>query len=31
MSADSFERYVMPEIRVVRRGPLVLIPVTYRG
>ncbi len=28
MSVDSFERYVLPEIRVVRRGALVLVPVT---
>lgn len=27
MSVDSFERYVLPEIRVVRRGALVLVPV----
>jgi hypothetical protein len=27
MSVDSFERYVQPEIRVVRRGALVLVPV----
>jgi hypothetical protein len=27
MSANSFERYVMPEIKVVRRGRLVLVPV----
>jgi hypothetical protein len=27
MSVDSFERYVLPEIRVVRQGSLVLVPV----
>jgi hypothetical protein len=27
MSVDSFERNVMPEIRVVRMGALVLVPV----
>ena len=27
MSVDSFERHVMPELRVIRRGKLVLIPV----
>lgn len=27
MSVDSFERHVMPELRVVRRGRLVLVPV----
>ena len=27
MSVDSLERYVMPDLRVVRRGRLVLIPV----
>lgn len=27
MSTDSLERYVMPEIRVVRVGALVLVPV----
>jgi hypothetical protein len=27
MSVDSFERYVLPEIRVVRVGALVLVPV----
>jgi hypothetical protein len=27
MSVDSLERYVMPELRVVRRGRLVLIAV----
>jgi hypothetical protein len=26
VSRDSFERYVLPEIRVVRRGRLVLVP-----
>lgn len=28
MSLDSFERYVQPELRVVRRGKLRLVPVT---
>lgn len=28
MSLDSFERYVQPEIKMVRRGRLVLIPTT---
>jgi hypothetical protein len=27
MSLSSFERYVIPEIKVVRRGSLVLVPV----
>lgn len=27
MSVDSFERYVQPDLRVIRRGRLVLIPV----
>lgn len=27
MSVDSFERYVQPEVRVIRRGTLRLIPV----
>jgi excisionase family DNA binding protein len=27
MSVDSLERYVMPHVRVVRRGRLVLISV----
>jgi hypothetical protein len=27
MSVDSFERYVMPDLRLVRRGRLVLVPV----
>lgn len=27
ISVDSFERYVQPEIRLVRRGSLRLIPV----
>jgi hypothetical protein len=27
MSRDSFDRHVLPEIRVVRRGRLVLVPV----
>ena len=27
MSTDSLERYVLPEIRVVRVGALVLVPV----
>ena len=28
MSVDSFERYVQSDLRVIRRGRLVLIPVT---
>lgn len=28
MSVDSLERYVMPSVKVVRRGRLVLVPVT---
>lgn len=28
ISMDSFERYVQPELRVVRRGRLRLFPVT---
>jgi len=28
MSRDSFDRYVKPELRLVRRGRLVLIPVS---
>jgi len=28
MSVDSLERYVMPDLRVVRRGRLVLIAVS---
>jgi excisionase family DNA binding protein len=28
MSVDSFERYVRPEIRTIRRGRMVLIPVS---
>jgi hypothetical protein len=28
MSRDSFDRYVRDEIRVVRRGRLVLVPVS---
>ena len=27
ISRDSFDRYVLPEIRVVRRGRLVIVPV----
>ena len=27
MSVDSFERYVQPFVRVIRRGRLVLVPV----
>jgi hypothetical protein len=27
MSVDSFERYVQPEIRLVRRGTLRLVPI----
>ncbi len=28
MSRDSFDRYVKPELRLIRRGRLVLIPVS---
>jgi hypothetical protein len=28
MSVDSFERYVQPEIRLIRRGKLRLVPIT---
>jgi excisionase family DNA binding protein len=28
VSVDSFERFVQPEIRVVRRGRLRLVPVS---
>ncbi len=28
MSVDSFERYVQPHIRVIRRGKLRLVPVS---
>lgn len=28
MSVDSLERYVMADVRIIRRGRLVLIPVT---
>jgi hypothetical protein len=27
MSVDSLERYVCPQVRIIRRGRLVLIPV----
>jgi hypothetical protein len=27
MSVDSFERYVQPEIRLIRKGKLRLVPV----
>ncbi len=27
MSLDSFERHVQPELRLVRRGSIVLVPV----
>jgi hypothetical protein len=27
MSVDSFERYVQPEVRLVRVGSMVLVPV----
>jgi len=27
MSRDSFDKYVKPELRLVRRGRLVLVPV----
>ena len=28
MSRDSFDRYVLPDVRVIRRGRLILVPVT---
>jgi excisionase family DNA binding protein len=28
LSVDSFERYVQPDVRIVRRGRLRLIPVS---
>ena len=28
MSLDSFERYVQPELRLVRRGKLRVVPVS---
>lgn len=28
MSVDSFERHVQPEVKLVRRGKLRLVPVT---
>lgn len=28
MSLDSFERHVQPELRLVRRGKLQLVPIT---
>ena len=28
VSLDSFERYVQPELRLIRRGRLRLVPVT---
>jgi len=28
MSVDSFERHVQPDLRLVRRGKLRLVPVT---
>jgi hypothetical protein len=28
MSVDSFARWVQPHLRVIRRGQMVLIPVT---
>jgi len=28
MSVDSFERHVQPELRLVRRGKIRLVPVT---
>jgi hypothetical protein len=28
MSLDSFERFVQPEIRLIRRGRLRLVPLT---
>ena len=28
MSLDSFERYVQPHVRIIRRGRLRLIPVS---
>jgi len=27
ISMDSFERYVQPEVKTIRRGRLVLVPV----
>jgi hypothetical protein len=27
MSLDSFERYCQPELRLIRRGRLVLVPI----
>jgi len=27
MSRDSFERHVLPDVRVIRRGRLLLVPV----
>jgi hypothetical protein len=27
MSVDSFERYVQPDLKLVRRGRIVLVPV----
>jgi hypothetical protein len=27
MSIDSFERYVQPEVKIIRRGKLRLVPV----
>lgn len=27
MSVDSFERYAQPDLRLIRRGRLVLVPV----
>jgi hypothetical protein len=27
MSVDSFERHVQPDLRLIRRGRLVLVPV----
>ena len=28
ISVDSFERYVQPHVRIIRRGKLRLVPVT---
>lgn len=28
MSVDSYERHVAPDLRVIRRGRLVLVPAT---
>jgi predicted DNA-binding transcriptional regulator AlpA len=28
MSRDSFDRYVLPDVRVIRRGRLILVPIS---